>query len=267
VTGGLVVNSGGSVAVQADSVLSLNFVAQTPQPTFSNDGALSIAPGAELRLLGAAENTFASGSGATLNFGIASPTRFGAINGFGASIALGGTANGVLADGYVPADGDAFKVVNSHVASGSFATVGGGFAASYAADGSSASLVYGSGNPPPGDTTPPVLSRLKGSATKVTFTSSEAAKVTLSITRSAAGRRVKGKCVKPRRSNRKRPHCTRTVTVLTRKLNAGAGASKVSLHKLAAGHYTVRLTATDAAGNKAKPVKSSFVVKARPKKR
>lgn len=268
VTGGLVVNSGGSVDVQADSVLGMA-PSGNPRPVYSNNGTVSVAPGAELRLLGAADDVFTNGSGAALNFAIASATRFGAVKGFGASIALGGTANGVLADGYVPATGDAFKVVDAHVASGTFASVGSGFTASYAADGSSASLVYGSGGSPPlpADHTPPVLSKLKGSATKVSFTSSEAAKVKLSITRAAKGRRVKGRCVAPRRSNRKRPACNRTVTVLTRTVNAPAGAKTVSLKKLPAGRYTLHLTATDAAGNKSKPAKKTFVVKAKRKKR
>jgi hypothetical protein len=258
VTGGLIVHAGGNVDVQADSALSLK---DGPQPVYSNDSTVSIAPGAELRLLGSAEDVFTNGSGGSLNFGIASPTRFGAIKGFGASIALGGTATGVLTDGFVPSAGTAFKVVDTHVASGTFASVGGGFTASYAADGTSASLVYGGG---PGDTTAPVLSKLKGSATKVSFRSSEAAKVKLSITRSAAGRRVKGHCVKPRRANRKRPRCTRTVTVVKRTVPVAAGASTVKLRKkLGRGLYTLRLTATDGAGNKAKPVKKSFTVKAR----
>ena len=259
VTGGLVVHAGGSVDVQADSMLSLN---DGPQPVYSNDGTVAIAPGAELRLFGAAEDIFTNGSGGSLDFGIASPTRFGAVKGFGASIALGGTANGVLTDGFVPSVGAAFKVVDAHVAGGTFASVGGGFTASYAADGTSASLVYGGG----ADTTKPALAKLKASAGKVSFTASEAAKVKLTITKAAEGRRVKGKCVKPKRANRRKKHCTRTIVVQTRTVNVAPGAATIKLKKkLPAGRYTVRLTATDAAGNKSKSIKKTLVVKKKAK--
>jgi hypothetical protein len=244
-------------------------------PTYVNNGTLSIAPGAELRLAFASEDAFTNGPGGTLSFGIASATRFGRITDISGGVALAGTASGFLTDGFVPALGTAFKVVDAHIASGTFGSVGGGFTASYPADRSSASLVFtglppapgGGTTPPPADRTAPKLTGLKGLGTKLSLTSSEAGKVKLSITKSTSGRRVGGRCVKPSRSNRRRPRCTRTIAVATRSATLAAGTSSLALPKLPPGRYTVSLIATDAAGNRAKAVRATLVVKAKSKKR
>ena len=127
---GMIVGAGGAVDVQTGELL----LRQSPV----NHGTVTIAPGARVQLSG---DGFTSDG--TLNFQIASPTSFGAITRISAATTnLGGTANGVLTGGYVPAAGTAFKVIDAAIA-GAFGAVGGGFTAAYAADKSSASLVYG----------------------------------------------------------------------------------------------------------------------------
>ena len=141
VTSGITVGSGGVLDIQADSVLSLG--ATTGPPALVNNGTVAIAPGAEIAVLLGSTDAITNGAGGTLSFAIASPTRFGRIHGFTGLTALGGAAVGVPTDGFVPAVGAAFKVIDGRVAAGTaIASVGGGFTASYVADGSSASLVY-----------------------------------------------------------------------------------------------------------------------------
>jgi hypothetical protein len=101
----------------------------------------------------------------------------------------------------------------------------------------------------------------------VRLTASEAARVTVKVTRSVSGRRVKGKCVAQRPSNRRKPRCTRTVTVATKTQRVGAGTATIALPKLARGTYAVTVTATDAAGNASKRTTTTLVVKATKKKR
>jgi hypothetical protein len=163
--GGFTVGAAGTVDVQVGQLLL--------RGTTVNHGAISVAPGATVQLASSAPAPFTSDG--VLNFQIASPSSFGTITRQGGeSAALGGTANGVLVGGYVPAAGTAFKVVNA-LFSGAFATVGGGFAAQYAADKLSASLVYagvpagggggggtpggGGGTPPPGNGGPKTVVR------------------------------------------------------------------------------------------------------------
>jgi hypothetical protein len=130
VSAGMTVGAGGAVDVQNGELL----LRQSPV----NHGTVTIAPGARVQLSG---DGFTSDG--TLNFQIASPTSFGAITRISAATTnLGGTANGVLTGGYVPAAGTAFKVIDSAIA-GVFGAVGGGFTAVYAGDKTSASLVYG----------------------------------------------------------------------------------------------------------------------------
>jgi hypothetical protein len=246
---------------------------------YTNNGTLSIGAGAELRVF----DSLSSGPGATLSFGIESAARFGKILVNGGAVAPAGTVTGVLTGGFTPAIGSAFKVIEGSVGAGSFAAVGSGFTALYPADRLSASLVFagfpappaggttpppgGGTTPPPADLTAPALTGLKGSATKLSFTSSEAGTVKLSITKRASGRRVGGRCVKATRSNRRKPSCTRTITIATRSATLAAGSSSLALPKLAPGRYTVSLIATDAAGNAAKAVTTTVVVKAKRKQK
>jgi plastocyanin len=108
-------------------------------------------------------------------------------------------------------------------------------------------VVNGPGGEPPPDTTAPVLSKVsatggrkckkgakncKAKATTVRFTLSEDATVKLAVPKHPAAN-------------------------VTRSFKAGARNIKLSVKKLPPGKYTVKLTATDAAGNAspAKPVK------------
>jgi hypothetical protein len=126
---GMTVGAGGTVDVQTGELL----LRRSPV----NHGTVTIAPGAKVQLSG---DGFTSDG--TLNFQIASPASFGVITRISAATTnLGGTANGVLTGGYVPAAGTAFKVIDTAIA-GAFGAVGGGFTAAYAADKTSASLVY-----------------------------------------------------------------------------------------------------------------------------
>ncbi len=92
--------------------------------------------------------------------------------------------------------------------------------------------------------------------TVFTFTLDQSAAVSLRFTQSVPGRRVNGRCVAPRPSNRHKKSCKRTVTRGVLALPAHAGANKVSFQgrisssrKLAPGSYTLQITASNAAGH------------------
>lgn len=104
--------------------------------------------------------------------------------------------------------------------------------------------------------------------TRIAFTLSEAARVTVAVERSLPGR-VRGRaCVAPRRGLKRR--CTRTVTVATpivRQLRAGARALAFSgrygrggRSALRPGAYRLRLVARDGAGNSSRPVRLAFEI-------
>jgi hypothetical protein len=90
------------------------------------------------------------------------------------------------------------------------------------------------------------------------LTLSELSTLKIAIQRKQPGRKVKGKCVKPRRANRKRPRCTRFVPkgTLTRRQKVGkvqiAFSGRVGKTALRPGAYRALLTATDPAGNRSK---------------
>ena len=120
--------------------------------------------------------------------------------------------------------------------------------------------------PPPNapDLTKPVLSSLTLSRTRfraaagatVSYSVSEAATIEFRVERALPGRRVKGKCRKPSRSNRRARKCTR-YSLLTGTLShqAVAGSNKYKFpgslrgRKLAVGQYRLRAVAKDPAGN------------------
>jgi hypothetical protein len=130
------------------------------------------------------------------------------------------------------------------------------------------------GNPPPeppagpapADLAPAVsglkLSRAsfrKGKGTTIGFRLNEAAQVKLSFERKLAGRRVRGRCVKPPAG--RRANCTRYLRVRTRlSLSGKAGANAVVLRarSLPAGRYRLTLVATDATGKHSVPARTSF---------
>jgi virginiamycin B lyase len=129
--------------------------------------------------------------------------------------------------------------------------------------------------PPPPDTQKPSITRLglskatfgSGKGTVFRFTLSEAATVRFTIQRAKPGRRVNGRCVKPRRALRHRPRCIReyrTVGSFARAGAAGRNAvtfdGRIARRKLAAGIYKVVMTATDAAGNRSAATRAPFTV-------
>ena len=126
---------------------------------------------------------------------------------------------------------------------------------------------------PTADTTAPVISNLSqskrrwrvGRGTKFRLTISEMSTLTIEFTRLRPGRRLKsGRCVKPRRSLRRRPRCVRPkrVGTLTRADLNGAVTirfrGRLNGRALAAGRYDARFRARDAAGNRSATRKLRF---------
>jgi hypothetical protein len=90
------------------------------------------------------------------------------------------------------------------------------------------------------------------------FTLNELARVRFAFTQRLPGRRVNGRCVAPTSANVGRPACTRTLTAGAFSFAATAGAHRVrfqgriSKHKkLKPGRYTLIITATNPAGQRA----------------
>jgi streptogramin lyase len=104
----------------------------------------------------------------------------------------------------------------------------------------------------------------KGSV--LTFRLSEAATLKLAVAIPLPGRRVRGKCVAPKKSNRGKPRCTRYVSVGALTANAVAGANRIPFagrvagHALKAGTYRTTIVATDAAGNSSAPATAVFTI-------
>jgi hypothetical protein len=110
-----------------------------------------------------------------------------------------------------------------------------------------------------------VVSAKAKRGTKFVFSLSEDARTTITISQKLAGRRKGKRCVKPRKSLKKR--CTRLVRVgaLTRsKTKAGknsiAFSGRLGKKALRPGGYQASLVAADAAGQKSKPRVVKFTV-------
>jgi hypothetical protein len=104
----------------------------------------------------------------------------------------------------------------------------------------------------------PKASRKAG--TTIRFNLSETSTVTLAFTKRAAGRRVGRRCVAPRRSNRSRPRCRRTVTAGRLRYTLAAGQHSVRFSgrlsrrkRLRPGRYRLVVSAVDATGNRGAP--------------
>jgi hypothetical protein len=110
--------------------------------------------------------------------------------------------------------------------------------------------------------------RKRGS--KLSFTLSEAARVTVAVERKADGRRVKvrGKrrCVKPTNANAAKPGCTRYAAAGKLRKAGKAGVNtlkltgKVGGKTLKPGRYRLTLTAVDASGLRSKPLRVGFAI-------
>ena len=101
--------------------------------------------------------------------------------------------------------------------------------------------------------------------TRVTYRLSEAATATFRVQRVVAGRRVRGRCVRPTRANRGRPRCKRYRTLRggfrhtgTAGLNRFRFSGRLRGRKLRPGRYRLVATARDAAGNRSKPARRLF---------
>jgi virginiamycin B lyase len=144
------------------------------------------------------------------------------------------------------------------------------------------------------DTTKPKLSGLRLSAKRfrigtklpsaaavrtgltIRYTLSEAATVSLSFERVATGRKVGKRCVKPKRSNRRRKRCRRYVVIKPAVpfANQAAGARRIRFEgrlrrrkTLKAGPYRLTLRARDTAGNLSSPLRARIQVLPRKRKR
>lgn len=116
----------------------------------------------------------------------------------------------------------------------------------------------------------PVMTRrrpvLRG--TTFRFSLSEPARATLAFTRRRPGRRVSGRCVAPRRSNRAKRRCTRRLAAgRLPAFAAHAGRNQVTFKgrlsrtsKLKSGPYTLTITAADSAGNLSVPRAVDFTL-------
>jgi extracellular elastinolytic metalloproteinase len=129
--------------------------------------------------------------------------------------------------------------------------------------------------PRPDDNSAPSITRLSisgrrvkvGQAITFRFRISEPATTTIAIERADPGRRVGRRCRPAKRSLRRRPRCTRYLRVgRLQKANLRAGrqtlrfSGRFRSRALRAGHYRASLTATDAAGNRSRPIRLTFRV-------
>jgi hypothetical protein len=103
--------------------------------------------------------------------------------------------------------------------------------------------------------------------TKVSFDLSEQSSVKFTVERPAAGRRVNGTCVTPKRSNRGKRSCTRWVTVRGSFGVTGAAGEnaltfrgRVGGKSLTPGRYRLTAQATDSAGNASSLRRRSFEI-------
>ena len=102
--------------------------------------------------------------------------------------------------------------------------------------------------------------------TRLRFSLSEPAAVTITFLQPRSGRKVNGICRAPTRSNRKKNRCTRYVSVgsLRRRgltgANAVAFSGRIGKRALAPGRYVVSAVAKDAAGNVSKASTRSITI-------
>jgi hypothetical protein len=125
------------------------------QYPLTNDGTITVSPGSEYEFYGGSLTNEADG---TLSPEIASASSFGSFDLQIGTLTAGGTVTPVLEGGYSPASGTEFQAfpLNGGTLSGTFASVGGGFAADYTHESTSPAyvgLVYGGGTPGGGGTT------------------------------------------------------------------------------------------------------------------
>jgi hypothetical protein len=111
----------------------------------------------------------------------------------------------------------------------------------------------------------PSVRPARARGTRVSYRLSEAAMASFRVQRALAGRRVRGRCVRPTRANRGKRHCTRYRALrggFTHKGTAGPDrfrfSGRLRGRRLRPGRYRLVARATDAAGNKSNPVRRWF---------
>ena len=111
----------------------------------------------------------------------------------------------------------------------------------------------------------PVVARVPR-GTRFRYTLSEAAQVRVTIQRALAGRRQRGRCVRPSPQLLRAKRCTRyrTIGTLTRTGTTGANrirfSGRIGERALRPRSYRAVITATDAAGNRSTPKRTHFRV-------
>jgi Tol biopolymer transport system component len=105
--------------------------------------------------------------------------------------------------------------------------------------------------------------------TTITYTLSERASTTLTISRTLPGRRKGKRCVAAGKAPKHAKRCTRSVVVATLTRTAATGkrrvpfTGRVGKRKLARGSYELIVRARDAAGNVSAPARTTFKVRSR----
>jgi hypothetical protein len=108
--------------------------------------------------------------------------------------------------------------------------------------------------------------RRKRRASTIRFRLTEAATTTIAVQRAQTGRRVRGKCRKRTRGNRRRAKCTRYVTLGNIKVNGKKGTNsrrfngKLRGKRLRPGRYQLAASAVDIGGNSSKRATKRFRV-------
>jgi hypothetical protein len=99
------------------------------------------------------------------------------------------------------------------------------------------------------------------------FVLNQQATVSFAFTQQVGGRRVGGSCVPQTRRNRHRRSCKRTVTQGTLSFVGHSGLNRVSFQgrisrskRLPLGAYTLRITASNAAGQRSSPRTLNFTI-------
>jgi len=105
--------------------------------------------------------------------------------------------------------------------------------------------------------------------TQLRFTSSEAAKLTILVERQVPGRKLRKGKKRICRPVHKRPthgacKALRRRATLTRHVQAGKGhvslSGRIGKRRMTPGRYRLTITATDAAGNRSRPIHRSFTI-------
>ena len=103
--------------------------------------------------------------------------------------------------------------------------------------------------------------------TTFAFALNEAARVNFAVSQWVGGREVDHKCVAQTATNARRPGCARATAKGTLVFTAHSGTDRIffdgrisSLRRLAAGRFTVALTAMNAAHQRSTPTRLSFVI-------